>query len=138
MAYISRQGQMGSIHLGVEKMASKSGSIFVAGGGNFEDGEEGFWWDFHLADTLHAALAFFLFFEEFAFAGNVAAVTLGKNILANRRDGSARAHTAAICSLHPTFKHLTRNQLSQPRHALAPAPWCKITMAAKRQRNQRL
>src|SRR5204863_8905268 len=51
--------------------------LVVVGGSYFENGEEGFLRDVHLADALHAALAFFLFFEEFAFAGNVATVALG-------------------------------------------------------------
>jgi len=56
--------------------------LFVIGGrGNFENGEEGFLRNIDLAYALHAALPFFLFFEEFAFARNVSAVALGENIL---------------------------------------------------------
>src|SRR5438093_4053702 len=96
-------------------------SLFFVGGGNFEDGEEGFLRDVHLADALHAALAFFLFFEEFAFARNVAAVAFGENVFANRRNGFARNHAAADGSLDRHFKHLTRNQFSQTRYQFAPA-----------------
>mgnify|MGYP001444084738 CR=1 FL=1 len=42
----------------------RGGGLFVAG---FEDGHEGFLWDVDRADALHALLAFFLLFEEFAF-----------------------------------------------------------------------
>src|SRR5258708_32202839 len=69
--------------------------LFFIRRGNFQDGEEGFLRDVDLADALHAALAFFLFFEKFAFAGNVAAVALGENIFANRRHGFARDDAAA-------------------------------------------
>src|SRR5690242_10345400 len=58
--------------------------LFFIGGGNFQNREEGFLRNVHLADALHAALAFFLFFEQLAFARDVAAVALGKNVLANR------------------------------------------------------
>src|SRR5229473_2367577 len=59
--------------------------LVVGRRGNFENGEEGFLRDVDLADALHAALAFFLFFEEFAFAGNVSAVALGENVFADGR-----------------------------------------------------
>src|ERR1700733_14711369 len=61
--------------------------FFVAGRGYFEDGEERFLRDVHLADAFHALFAFFLFLEEFAFARNVAAVALAKHVLANRGNG---------------------------------------------------
>ena len=67
-----------------------SHSVFLFGGGNFENGEEGFLGDVDLADALHAAFAFFLFFEEFAFAGNVATITFGENVLAHGGDISRK------------------------------------------------
>src|SRR5437660_2721143 len=96
-------------------------SFVVGRRGNFEDGEEGFLRDVHLADALHAALAFFLFFEEFAFARNVAAVALGKYVLANRRNGFARNHAAANRRLNRHFEHLARNQFSQTRYQFTSA-----------------
>ncbi len=48
----------------------------------FEDGEEGLLGDFDAADGLHALLALFLLFEQFAFAGNVAAVAFGGDVFA--------------------------------------------------------
>ena len=87
--------------------------FFFGGRGNFEDGEEGFLGNVHLADALHAALAFFLFFEKFAFAGNVAAVAFGENVFADGGDGFARDDAAANGGLNRHFKHLPRNQFSQ-------------------------
>src|SRR5260370_25719739 len=58
--------------------------LFVVGRRNLQHGEERFLRNVNLADTLHAALAFFLFFEEFAFARDVAAIALGGNVFAPR------------------------------------------------------
>src|SRR5258707_15131500 len=69
--------------------------LFVARGSPFEDGEKGFLRDVALADAFHALFAFFLFFEELAFAGDVAAVALGQNVFTYRRDCFARDHAAA-------------------------------------------
>ena len=71
--------------------------------------------DVHLSDALHALLAFFLFFEEFAFAGNISAVAFGENVLADGGDGFARDHAASDRGLNGHFKHLARNQFSQSR-----------------------
>jgi hypothetical protein len=55
----------------------------------FEDGHEGFLGDVDRADALHALFAFLLFFEEFALAGDVAAVALGGAVFADGLVGSA-------------------------------------------------
>src|SRR5437016_3177723 len=111
-----------------------SKALLVVGGGHFQHREEGFLRDVDLADALHAALAFFLFFKEFAFARNVAAVALGENVFANRRDGFARNHAAANRRLNRHFEHLPRNQFSQARHQFAPALGRKVSMDDQRQR----
>ena len=54
----------------------------IRASGDFQDGEEGFLRNVDFADALHAFLAFFLAFEEFAFARNVTAVAFGENIFA--------------------------------------------------------
>jgi len=60
----------------------RSSILLVVGrGSHFQNGEEGFLRDVHLADALHAALAFFLLFEEFAFARDVSAIAFGENVL---------------------------------------------------------
>ena len=49
-----------------------------------QDGHEGILGDFHTADHLHAAFALLLFLEQFLLAGDIAAVTLGQHVLAQR------------------------------------------------------
>src|SRR6266581_86954 len=107
---------------------------FVSGGRDLQNGEEGFLRNVDLADALHAALAFFLLFEEFAFAGNISAVTFGENIFADGRDGFARNHAAANRRLNRHLKHLARNQFSQTRYQFAPAFRRKVAMDDQRQR----
>src|SRR3989304_1089917 len=46
------------------------------------------------ADPLHAPLPFLLFFEQLALAGDVAAVALGQDVLAQRLDRFARDDAA--------------------------------------------
>src|SRR5712671_6912735 len=119
-----------------ELRSSRRNSILLVVGrrGYFEDGEEGFLRDIHLADALHAALAFFLFFEEFALAGNVSAVAFGENVFADGRNGFARDDAAANRGLDRHLKHLPRNELSQARHQVAPALRRKFAMDDQRQR----
>ena len=93
--------------------------FFVAG--DFQDGEEGFLGDVDLADALHAVFAFFLFFKEFAFAGNVSAIAFGEHIFANGGDGFAGDDPAADGGLDRHFKHLAGNQLSEAANQFAAA-----------------
>src|SRR5262249_37112973 len=51
-----------------------------------QQGEERFLRDFHPSNLLHSFLAFFLLFEQLAFARDVSAVALGGDILAQRLD----------------------------------------------------
>src|SRR5689334_4507296 len=60
--------------------------FLVAG---FEDGHEGFLGDFYAADLLHALFALFLFFEELALTGDVAAVAFAGDVFAEGADGFA-------------------------------------------------
>ena len=57
--------------------------------------------------------AFFLFFEEFAFAGNVSAVAFGEDVFADGGDGFAGDYAAADGGLNGDFEHLAGNQFSQ-------------------------
>src|SRR3954468_4034585 len=52
----------------------------------FEHGEEGLLRDVDLADRLHALLAFLLLFPELSLAGDVAAVTFGRDVLPHGAD----------------------------------------------------
>src|SRR5213594_298911 len=47
---------------------------------HLENGQEGFLRDFDLAQSLHALFPFFLLFEQFPFASDVSAVTLGYDV----------------------------------------------------------
>src|ERR1700729_4550271 len=62
--------------------------------------QEGFLRDLHGADLLHALLARFLLFQQFALAAQVTAITLGEHVLAQRLDGGAGNDRAADGSLH--------------------------------------
>src|SRR6266849_882366 len=113
-------------------------SLLIACRGDFQNGEEGFLGDIDLADALHALLAFFLFFEEFALTRDVAAVAFGQNVFANGRDGFARDHAAANRGLNGHLEHLPRNQFAQARHQVAPALVRLFAMANHGQRVYRL
>jgi hypothetical protein len=65
--------------------AVNRGELLFVGRGDLEHREEGFLRNIDLADALHAALAFFLFFEQLAFARDVPAVAFGENVFENRR-----------------------------------------------------
>ena len=77
---------------------------------DLEHGEERFLRDLDLADVLHALLAFFLLLEQLLLARDVAAITLGEHVLAQRLDGRAGDDMAADGRLHGDLEHLPRNQ----------------------------
>ena len=77
----------------------------------FEDGEEGFLWHFDAADLLHAFLALFLFLEEFAFAGDVATVAFGGDILAHGFYGLTCYDFGAYGGLHGHIELLAGDEL---------------------------
>src|SRR5678815_2082914 len=56
----------------------------------FEDGEEGFLRDLHVANLFHPLLTFLLPLQQLALARYVAAVTLRRDVLAQGLDGRAR------------------------------------------------
>src|SRR4051794_30348546 len=64
-----------------------------------EDRKEGFLRDFDVADLLHPLLAFFLLLQELALPGDVAAVALGRDVLAQGRDRLAGDDAAAYGGL---------------------------------------
>src|ERR1035437_4467893 len=61
---------------------------------HLEHGQERFLRDLHAAHALHALLAFLLFLQQLALARDVAAVTLGQHVLADRADSLPRDHPA--------------------------------------------
>src|SRR6476659_6482592 len=88
-----------------------------------QDGQEGFLRHFHAADGFHPFLSFFLFFEKFAFAGNVTAVAFCGDILLHRSDGLAGDNFVADCRLDGDLEHLPRNQLF---HFLSQLPTSRV------------
>src|SRR5260370_11799654 len=78
---------------------------FVSGGRDLQNGEEGFLRNVDLADALHAALAFFLFFEELAFARNVSTIALGENIFADCRPRFPPNDPHSLSRPDPHFQH---------------------------------
>src|SRR6266850_1020714 len=134
---------LSAVYSGLERRAIQtklacSKVLFVVGrGSHLQHGEERFLRNVNLADALHAALAFFLFLEEFAFAGNVTAVAFGENVFADGRDGFARNDAAADRGLDRNLEHLPRNKFPQARHQIAPALRRKVAMDDQRQRIHR-
>ncbi len=55
----------------------------------FQDLDEGFLGDVDRADGFHPFFAFFLFFQQFPFAGDVAAVAFSGDIFPHGTDGFA-------------------------------------------------
>src|SRR5215212_2390212 len=78
---------------------------------NTQRGQEGFLRYLHAADSLHAALALFLLFEELAFAGYVATVAFGSDIFAVGAYGLACDHTLAHRGLYGHLELLAWDQL---------------------------
>jgi hypothetical protein len=62
---------------------------------HFQRGDESFLGDFYLAELAHFLFALFLFVEELSLAGDVATVTLGRHVFAQRLDRLARNDAAA-------------------------------------------
>ena len=78
-----------------------------------EDGDESLLRDVDVADFLHAFLAFALLVKKFAFAGDVAAVAFGENVLAELADVFTGDDLAADGTLDGDFKHLRRNGFAE-------------------------
>src|ERR1051325_8826 len=89
--------------------------ILAAAFADFEDGEEGFLGDVDATDALHALLAFLLLLEEFAFAGDVAAVALGEDVFAHGVDRFASDDLGADRGLNGDFEHLAGDQFAHLR-----------------------
>ena len=70
---------------------------------------EGILRNLHVADHLHPLLSFLLLLQKLLLTGNVAAVALGKDILAEGADSFAGNDSAADCSLNRDLEHLARD-----------------------------
>ena len=62
---------------------------------HLENGQERFAGHFYGAELAHALLAFLLLFKQLLFTGNIAAVTLGQNVLAHGLNGFTGDNLAA-------------------------------------------
>ena len=71
--------------------------------------------DFDAADLFHPFFAGFLFFQQFALAGNVAAVAFGEYVFAQGFHGGAGDDLVANRRLDGDFKHLPWDEVA---HAL--------------------
>src|SRR5262245_4566710 len=87
-------------------------SCSFALGSHFQHGKKRFLRNLDLAHALHPLLAFLLFLEQLALAGDVTAVTLGEHVLPQRLDRLTRDDAAANGGLNRHFEHLARNQLT--------------------------
>src|SRR6478735_6751891 len=67
--------------------------------------------DLDRPDPLHALLAFLLFLEQLALAGDVATVTLGQHVLAHRAHALAGDDIAADGRLDRDLEHLAGDEL---------------------------
>src|SRR5438445_11923474 len=80
---------------------------------NLQDRQEGFLGDLERAHLLHPTLSFFLFLEQLALAGDVAAVALGRDVLAQGADRFPGDHLGADRRLDHHLEQLPRDQLAQ-------------------------
>ena len=65
--------------------------------------------NFDLAELPHPELAFFLLVQQFALAGNVAAVTFGRYVFAQGGNGFARNDPTADGRLDRNFEQMSGN-----------------------------
>src|SRR5438105_5481995 len=79
------------------------------------------------ADLLHALFPFALLLEQLALAGDVAAVALGRHILAQRPDRLARDHLRPDRRLDHDLEQLARNQVLQLLGDLA-SPFIRLVL----------
>src|SRR3979490_966014 len=104
-----------------QRRNTESCELLVGRAGDLQHGEKGFLRNVHATHALHALFSFFLLLQEFSFAENTPAVTLGDHVLAYRRDGLARDDAAADGGLDRDLEHLARNQFSETRDEIKAA-----------------
>lgn len=67
--------------------------------------------NFDCPDALHALLSLFLFFEQLALAGDVAAVTFGENVFSDRLDRAAADNLSSDSALDGDVELLPRDKI---------------------------
>src|SRR5437762_12330394 len=96
---------------GVVSTTSPRKAVWMTRLVNLEDREEGFLRNLHRPHLFHAPLSFLLFLEQLALPGDVAAVALGGDVLAQRADRFARDHLGPDRRLDHDLEQLARDQL---------------------------
>src|SRR5437899_11094958 len=123
---------------GVGRTTSPRKAVWMTRLVNLEDREEGFLRDLHGPHLLHSLLPLLLLLEELAFARDVATVTLGRHVLAERANRLARDHLGADRGLDHDLDQLARDQLLELLRDL-PAPLERlVAMDDDRERIHRL
>src|SRR5439155_1284363 len=77
---------------------------------DFEHRQECLLGDIYATDSLHALLAFLLFFQQLTLARDVAAIAFGEHVLAHGRDGFAGDDFGSNGCLNGDFEHLPGDQ----------------------------
>ena len=115
---------LSSIGLGTRPFSLKRSPLLIIP--RIEDGHEGFLGDGDLADHLHALLALFLLFEQFALAADVAAVALGGHVLAQGLDGLAGNDPPADGRLQRNVKQMAGDLLAEAVDQRPAAPLVRL------------
>src|SRR5260221_10905424 len=97
----------------------RAGSATAALLPDLEQGQESLLRNLDAPDLFHPLLAFLLLLEQLPFSRNIAAITFGGYVLAQRLDGLARDNLGADAGLNRYFEHLARDQLA---HLFAQRP----------------
>src|SRR6266481_402201 len=84
----------------------RTGSATAALLPDLEQGQESLLRNLDASDLFHPLFAFLLLLEQLSFSRDVAAVTFGGDVLAQRLDGLARDNLGADSGLGRDFEHL--------------------------------
>src|SRR6266481_6370576 len=103
----------------------RAGSATAALLPDLEQGQESLLRNLDAPDLFHPLLAFLLLLEQLSFSRDIAAITLGGDVFAQRLNGFARDNLGADTGLNRDFEHLARNQLAHL-FAQRPAPFVSL------------
>src|SRR5580704_3920930 len=103
----------------------RAGSATIALLPDLQQGQESLLRNLDAPDLFHPLLAFLLLLEQLSFPRDIAAVTLGGDVLAQRLDGFPRDNLGAYPGLNRDFEHLARDQLAHL-FAQRPAPFVSL------------
>src|SRR3984957_9672642 len=103
----------------------RAGSATIALLPYLEQGQESLLRNLDASDLFHPFFAFLLLLEQLSFSRDIAAVTLGGDILAQRLDGFPCDNLGADPGLNRDFEHLARDHLAHL-FAQRPAPFVSL------------